>query len=217
MKITLYREKILSPCKMIWDIWNKMGRKKLQFVFKPLKIHSTPFLQFSLSGWVESPCLFLPYRIPSKIVLSIPVIFYSPFSVWSQLGYCWQFLCWQASQERLWVADSCWNKSLALWGKKEIHSTFLVSLFPSSLTSFFLLYSYHNNSLVHWMQTVGIFSIYSPTTYCKIQLYVGKPSIFHSQSSMACLETWCFHERELISKCRTKESVAPHPFNTTET
>lgn len=86
MKITLYREKILSPCKSMWEVWNKMGRQKLQFVFKPLKIRSTTSALFSLSGWVESPCLFLPYRIHAKIVLSIPVIFLFTFFCMKPVG-----------------------------------------------------------------------------------------------------------------------------------
>lgn len=157
MKITLYRGRVLSPCKRIWDIWSKMGRQKLQFL--NLWKHIVPhLLSFSSLTELNHHVCFCPIEsIQKQFPAYQSFFFFSPFSAWSQLGYCWQFLCWQASQGRLWVADSCWNKSLALWGEKEIHSTFLVSLFPCTLTSFFLLYSYHNNSLVHWMQTVGIF------------------------------------------------------------
>lgn len=158
MKITLYREKMLSPCKRMWGIWNKMGRQKLQFVFKPLKIHSSPSPQFSLSGWAESPlsvcALWNPFKNSSQ---HTSLFFLFTFFCMESAGLLLTVLCWQGSQERLWVADSCWNKSLPLWGEKEIHSTFPVSLFPSTLTSFFLLHSFHNNSLVHWMQTGGMF------------------------------------------------------------
>lgn len=146
---------LVKGCEVYGIKWGGKSYSLFSNLWKSTVPH---LLSFPSLAELNHLSLFVPYGIHSKIVPSIPVFFFLfTFFCMESAGLLLTVLCWQRSQERLWVADSCWNKSLPLWGEKEIHSTFPVSLFPSTLTSFFLLHSFHNNSLVHWMQTGGMF------------------------------------------------------------
>lgn len=157
------------------------GGGKLQFVFKLLKMHSIPSPKFSLPGWAESPCLFLPYRILPAIVLSMPGIFLFTFflhevslatadsfyaSKWAERGS----ECQAGAEMRTWHSGE---------RKKLIQLSYSVSS----------LYSVHSPFFCSIVSVIILLPIecrlgayYSPATCCKIRLFVLESPPFSTDS-----------------------------------